>query len=162
MQRTVEHHAYVNRPYEEICADLDRSAQELVDVATRAAATFAADLAGYLEQRLGFFDREERVHVVAGPLLRAERSATMTLEWEADPTKRFLPNVTATLEVNPIISKGSSATCELCLRGTYAPPRERHRSIVEQALARRLVDATLHTFLRHLADSLQQGHNVSA
>lgn len=155
MHRNLEHHAFVNRSYDELCAILDGRGPELIRAATVDAEQFAADLAGYLEQQLGFFDSEERLHAVAGPLEVRERQATMSLTWEADRTKRFLPNVDATIQVTPIISKGPSATSEIRLRGTYTPPRSRHHSLMEQALSRRLVDATLHTFLRRLADSLR-------
>lgn len=161
MHRNLEHHAFVNRSYEELCRILGDRGPALVDAATVDAERFAADLAGYLEQQLGFFDSEERLHAVTGPLEVREKQATMPLTWEADRTKRFLPNVDASIEVNPIISKGPSATSEIRLRGTYTPPRSRHRSLMEQALSRRLVDATLHTVLRRLADSLRTEGNRS-
>lgn len=155
MARPVQHHAYVERPFDAICGDLEARGDEIVDSATRAAAGFAADLAGYLESQLGFFDRDERVRVVLGEIDRSTNGATLPLEWCADENRRLLPNVEASITVTPIISSGPGSTSELTLRGTYSPPRTRHRGIVEQALARRVVDATLHTFLRHLVEELE-------
>lgn len=154
MKKAVHHHAYVARPYAAIVDDLADRGNALVGKATDDAAGFAGDLAGYLENQLGFFDRDERVHVVLGKIERDEQGCTIPLEWRADDTKRLLPNVEATLHVTPLISDGLGATSELTLSGRYSPPRTRHRGLIEHALARRLVDATLHTFLRHLADEL--------
>lgn len=153
--RSINHHAYVAKPFADIRVELDERGLELVEAATRTAAAFAADLAGYLEKRLGFFDRDERVHVELGPVEPDDQGATVDLTWQADGSKRLLPNVEATLHVTPLISAGAAATSEVALRGSYTPPRARRAGMIEQALARRLVDATLHTFLRHLADALE-------
>ncbi len=155
MDRPIHHHAYVSRSFKRLCEALDQQGPELVQAATRHAGTFAADLAGYLESRLGFFDQDERIQVELGPLKREEHGATATVEWHADGTKRLLPNVKASLHLTPIISSGKGATSELTLSGTYTPPRARHAGLIEHALARRVVDATLHTFLRHLAEDLE-------
>ena len=156
LRRAVHHHAYVGRPYDDICDDLETHGTERIGQATVDAAGFAADLAGYLEKQLGFFDRDERVHVELGAMERDDHGMVVALEWQADDTKRLLPNVEATLHVTPLISNGSGATSEITLRGRYSPPKTRHRGLIEHALARRLVDATLHTFLRHLADALRE------
>lgn len=156
MGRPVHHHAYVSRPYGAICDELEAHGVELIESATLAAAGFAADLAGYLEKRLGFFDREERVLVGVGEMKRAPAQTVIDIEWRADDdSRRLLPNVEAALHVTPIISKGPGATTELSLQGEYSPRRARRRGVVEHALASRVVDATLHTFVRHLAEALQ-------
>ncbi len=152
----VHHHAYVTRPYDAICDELEQHGVALIEAATRTAAAFAADLAGYLEKQLGFFDREERVDVVIGEIQRSRSKSVIPIEWRADDTRRLLPNVEASLHVRPIISKGRGATTEITLEGTYSPPRPRHRGLIEHALASRVVDATLHTFLRHLAEALER------
>ena len=152
--RAVHHHAYIERAYDANCDDLDANAGELVEAATRTAAAFAADLAGYLENRLGFFDRDERVDVVVGEIDRSKTVTVVGVAWRADDTRRLLPNVEASVHITPIISSGPGATSEITLRGTYNPPRTAHRGLVEHVLARRVVDASLHTFLRHLADGL--------
>lgn len=155
MKRPVEHYEYLRRSFDSTCDEIEARRVELVDAATVEATRFAADLVAYLEQGLGFFDQDERVHAVAGALQRTPKQASMLLQWQADPTKRVLPNVEAELFLTPIISSGSSATCELRLTGTYEPPPRRHRSMVENVLVRKVADATLHTFLRHLARSLE-------
>lgn len=156
MSRAVHHHEYVSRSYEAICDDLEARGVALVESATAAASTFAADLAGYLEKRLGFFDRDERVEVVMGAVDRTKSRTLVPITWRADATRRLLPNVEAELQVTPILRRGPQATTELTLEGQYAPPRTRHGGLVERALTQRVVDATLHTFLRHLAEALAQ------
>jgi hypothetical protein len=156
MHRPIHHHAYVERAYGATCDLLEAGAAEIVEAATQASAAFAADLAGYLEKQLGFFDQDERVQVVVGDLDRSPNGAVLPLEWRADESRRLLPNVDAAIHITPIISTGSGATTELTLRGSYSPPRARHRGLIEHALARRVVDATLHTFLRHLVEELER------
>lgn len=161
MTRPVRHHAYVERPFDAVCEELEQRGHELIPAATLAASGFAADLAGYLEQRLGFFDRDERVNVVIGDLERSPAHCVVPIEWAADETRRLLPNVTASIHITPIISSGPGATCELLLEGTFTPPRPRHRGLVEHALSRRVIDATLHVFVRHLVDQMS-GHARAA
>ena len=90
-----------------------------------------------------------------GVLERSDGGAVLPIEWHADDTRRILPNVEASIHVTPLISSGPGATSEITLRGTYSPLRTKHRGIVEHALVRRVVDATLHVFLRHLVQDLQ-------
>ena len=155
MARPIHHHAYIEAPFAAVCDELERNGVRVVETATHAASGFAADLAGYLEDKLGFFDRDERVIVGVGAIERSDGGAVLPIEWHADDTRRFLPNVEAAIHVTPLISSGPGATSEITLRGTYSPLRIKHRGIVEHALVRRVVDATLHVFLRHLADELQ-------
>lgn len=153
--RPLHHHGYVHRPFGRICDDLETDGPAIVDVATRAAVSFAEDLADYLEDRLGYFDREEPVSVALGEIDRAPHEAMIPIEWHADHTRRLLPNVSAAIHLAPIISKGPGATTEITLRGAFAPKSAHHRGPVERALVRRVVDATLHTFLRHLVEELE-------
>jgi hypothetical protein len=154
VSRPIHHHAYVARSFDDVCDEIEVRGAELVAVASETAAAFAADLAGYLEQQLGFFDRDERVVVVVDALERDAAEARLPVRWRADEKRRLLPNVEAAIHLTPIISRGAAATTEVSLQGSFTPPRARHRGIVEHALVRRVVDATLHTFLRHLADAL--------
>lgn len=155
MKRKVEHYEYLVGPFDAFAELLRADGAGYVDEATAEATNFAADLVDYLEHGLGFFDQDERVQAVTGELIGTAHGISLGIQWTADPSKRVLPNVEAELILSPIISSGPSATTELRLTGTYEPPPQRYRGVIEHVLVRRVADATLHTFLRHLARGLE-------
>lgn len=155
MHRIVHHHQYVRRSHADVCDALELDANRLLSCATQAAAESASRIAQSLEEVSEFFDIHEKVEVRASPLHRYRTTGSLTLTWFADSEKRFLPNVQATLELNPVVPHGPAVLTELVLHGEYDPPPNRQARATDFFLERRLANAVLHTFLDNLATAIE-------
>ena len=157
MNRNVNHTAYVNRNFADICSHLESDGRSVLSDATDHASQTASNLVVHLEQDLQFFRVDEVVTIKATELVRrSDLQAVMTLEWLADPRKRLLPNLRARLELNAIIPRGPSATTAISVIGKFDPPAGLFQRLEAALITRRVVDAAAHSFIETMAEVLEE------
>lgn len=154
--RRVRHTAYVSRPFEAICEDLERSGTGILVNATKNARSRADHLVIDLDQDLPFFHIDETVTIAASELERqGPEFACMKLRWHADRRKRLLPNFAAELQIHAVIQSGPSATTAVSVVGDFEPPNNLIRRLDEALFTRRLVEAVALSFVNTVADLLR-------
>lgn len=163
MERRVQHTAYVDRPFADVCRVLEAADCTVLARATANASSHADQLVIHLDRDLPFFHVDEVVTIKTSPLVRhSEERASIGLRWKADRRKRLLPNLDAKLTIHALIQSGPNAVTALSIVGAFLPPTNLFRRVDEALFTRRLLDAVAHSFLDSVADILRSGATVDS
>ena len=155
MPRELHHTAYARRPYAEICDEVAADPKGVIAAAADAAVRHANQLVANVDAAMAFFAPLDEVDIDVQSLRRkGNHHSWLYFTWTADPDRRLLPNVDAQLDLVPLVPAGPEALTVLSIHGHYMPPPSMFASMEEAVLGRRIVDAAMHRFLNHLADSL--------
>jgi hypothetical protein len=79
------------------------------------------------------------------------------VSWSAVGSEMLFPRLTAEL----IISHVGPDRTRIVMDGTYQPPLGQLGKVVDRVVLRRVADATVKTWVDHLAESIAAGHMVT-
>ena len=148
---------YVNHPYARVRDALREDAEALFREATKAASTRAESVASELRVNLGALEVSADIKIsvleVAEQASEASSppSTRLRLEWEAARSPRLFPFMSAVLSVYPL----TATETQLDFTGEYEPPLGALGSAVNKLVGHRLAEASVHRFLKDVAEHLR-------
>lgn len=149
---------YVNRSYEQVREALQSDATEILQSATKAAASRAHAIASALHVNIGGIEvgaeiaitvrkiEEEPDAPLGGPLTR------LRLEWEAAKTPRLFPLMTGDLSAYAL----TGTETQLDFDGVYQPPLGILGTAMNAIVGRRIAEASVHRFVSDIATHLRE------
>jgi hypothetical protein len=156
--RKLRCYEYVNRPYAQVAALLRGSPLELMQRATKSAASRATSLAANLHVGVGGIeigvDVRTYVRGVREEKGTAGLSPVMVLElgWEASRAPALFPSMHLELSVWPL----SSTETQVEIAGEYRPPLGVVGDAVDAAIGHRVAEAAVHSFLEDVVEQIRR------
>lgn len=148
---------YVNHPYARVRDVLVRDALAVFRAATKSAAARAEDVASALRIQVAGLEIQKDI-VISVNRTDESRSAALNtmvtqidLEWEAAQSPRLFPLMKAELKIYAL----TNTETQLDLEGHYAPPLGPVGKVMDAMLGHRIAEASVHQFLRDVADYLR-------
>ena len=153
--RRVRTYEFVARPYEAVRDALQGDALGIFQRATVAAARRTDELVTTLRMDVGPVelgaDVRVRVHGLSEKKVGESTTAALSVSWEAVRNVLLFPSMTAELRVHQL-TDGES---QLDFDGRYFPPFGALGTVIDAAAGHRIVEATVHRFLREVATRLE-------
>lgn len=155
--REVRSYDYVNRPYGQVRDALQADPREVFRSATRAAADRARSVAAELRANIAGVDVAAEVVISVGeirdvPAGPASGPVTrIQLEWEAARRPGLFPLMDGELSVYPL----TATETQLDFAGRYEPPLGAVGGAIDAVVGHRIAEASVHRFLRDVAQYLR-------
>ncbi len=155
--REIHSFDYVNHPYEQVRDVLRNDALAVFRSATKAASTRAHDVASALRVNIGGIEIAADIVISVKSTDERHSPALSTmvtkqeLEWGAAKAARLFPLMHAELSVYAL----SATETQLDFLGRYEPPLGPLGSAIDAIVGRRIAEASVHHFLKDVAEYLR-------
>ena len=157
MSREIRSFDYVNHPYDLVRAELRSNAAGVLRSATSAASHRAEAVAAGLRVQVAGLEVSTAIDVTIGDATEGEggpggtRMLQIPIRWKAAERPGLFPRMSAKLAVYPL----TSTETQLDFHGEYEPPLGPLGSAIDAAIGHRIAEASVHRFLREVADYLR-------
>lgn len=156
--REIHRYEYVNHPYEQVSQVLTTDALAVFRSATKAAASRARSVASGLRVEVAGIGVEAEINISLSKV--EQRTAEgmsapetrLHLEWEAAKAPRLFPLMDAELAIYPL----TATETQLDFLGRYEPPLGAFGKAVNAIAGHRIAEASVHRFVRDVAEYLRQ------
>ncbi len=144
---------YVNQPYEQVRAALEKDAAAVFQSATNNAISRARGVVSQLRVDLGFVAIESDINVSVAAVEESSsefistRGTRLQLEWRAASMPVLFPVMKAELAVYPL----TATETQLDFSGVYEPPLGIVGKAVDAAIGYRIAQASVHRFINDVA-----------
>ena len=144
---------YVNHPYDEVRARLNKDAPSVFQSATKAAASRAQSVASELRVDVGGIAIGADIQVAIKSIETKDREGIadpvtrLHLEWEAATMPQFFPFMKAELSIYPL----TATETQLDFKGFYKPPFGPLGKAVNAVVGHRIAEASVHRFVSEVA-----------
>jgi hypothetical protein len=155
---------YVNQPYESVRDALRNDPRRVFQRATTAGASRAHEVASYLHVDVGALAIGAEVTIYVqrfdetGSAPGLQPVTRLRLAWEAARAPALFPAMQAELAVYAL----SPGETQLDLSGEYRPPLGAIGAVLDAVVGHRIAEASVHRFLRDLAELLKRELGASA
>lgn len=156
--RPIHCYEYVNRPYAMVRDMVAADPAALFGPAGAAAASRVQSIAAGLRVDMGAFAIEAGIDVEVGDIVHdtpegstMRHQTRMPIRWKAARASALFPTMDAELRLYPL----SPDETQLDLVGHYHPPGGALGTAADVVLGHRIAEASIHRFLREIAERLQ-------
>jgi len=149
---------YVNHPYEQVRAALEKDPIAVFQSATSTAVSRARSVASQLRVNLGSIVIGTEINVSVRGVEHENSELTrspvtrLQLEWQAASMPALFPVMKAELAIYPL----TTTETQLDFSGVYEPPLGIIGKSVNAAIGYRIAEASVHRFINEVADYLRR------
>lgn len=149
---------YVNHPYEQVRAALEKDAVAVFQSATSSAVSRARGVVSQLRVDVGVVVIESDINVSIAAVeesssdSRSPRVTRLQLEWRASSIPVLFPVMKAELAIYPL----TATETQLDFSGVYEPPLGVVGKAVDAVIGYRIAQASVHRFINEVAAYLRR------
>ena len=156
--RELRCYEYVNHPYEQVRDALTKDASKVFHDATKSATSRAESVVAELRASIGGVEVGTDISIAIHSVeenprgVKTPPATRLQFEWQASKSPRLFPQMQAELAIYPL----TATETQLDFSGRYEPPLGPLGSAVDAVLGHRIAEASVHRFLRDVAEHLKK------